>query len=120
MKNLIFILLISSFASCDRIKSKTKETAIKIKDKTGQEVKKQSRKIIEKVFPVFNSHTADTDNNKARFRDFLKVDLSEDVKNILCYDNAIGIDASYAFSFNCNSETSRKIIETNKVNLTVY
>lgn len=38
------------------------------------------------------------------------MEITPDVKNIYCFDDAIGQDADYMFSFNCNSETATKII----------
>ncbi|NDV43053.1 hypothetical protein GTK07_06900 [Muricauda sp. 40Bstr401] len=78
-------------------------------------MKKQTDKVVDKVFPPFDSDKADTENNKRRFKDFIKVELTEDVKNIYCFDDAIGIDADYMFSFTCNSQTSDKIIKTHNL-----
>ncbi|MFA0964083.1 hypothetical protein AB9P05_19905 [Roseivirga sp. BDSF3-8] len=66
---------------------------------------------IERVFPPFNAYKADTEANKARFEDFLLVPVSEDVNNIYCFDDAIGIDTGYLFAFNCSRATAEKIIE---------
>lgn len=77
------------------------------KEKTGQIAKIA----VEKVFPTFNSDTPDTEANKKDFRNFLMVDITSDVKNIYCFDDAIGQDVDYMFSFSCNSKTAENIIE---------
>ncbi len=41
----------------------------------------------------------------------MKVEITSDISGIYCFDNAIGIDADYMFSFKCNPETSEKIIK---------
>lgn len=68
-----------------------------------------TRKTFEKVYPTFDSDRPDTEANKKNFKAFLEVDITPDVKNIYCFDDAIGIDADYMFSFNCDSITSKKI-----------
>ena len=70
---------------------------------------------IERVFPTFDSEKPDTEANKKNFRNFLKVDITPDVKNIYCFDDAIGQDADYMFSFSCNSITAQKIIEKHEL-----
>ncbi|MDR2235549.1 MAG: hypothetical protein LBE92_05460 [Chryseobacterium sp.] len=81
------------------------------KEKTGQ----VARNAFEKVFPTFNSDRPDTEANKKNFRNFIKVDITPDVKNIYCFDDAIGQDADYMFSFSCNPETAEKIIERHRL-----
>lgn len=121
MKRLFYIsiifILTTGLISCDRVKGKTKQVAYKVKEKTKDEIKGQTQKIIDKAFPPFDHDKPDTENNKKRFQDFLKVEITPDVKNIFCFDDAIGIDADYMFAFSCNSTTSRKIIELH--NLTI-
>ena len=100
---LISLLL---FFSCNRIKNKSDEISTKVKSK----IKVQSSKIIEKVYPHFDAYKTDTKENKLRFKDFIKIEITDDIKNIYCFDDAIGIDADYQFSFNCSPETADKII----------
>lgn len=66
---------------------------------------------IDSILPSFDSDVADTDSNKKNFKNFLKVDITPDVKNILCFDDAIGQDADYMFAFNCDSLTAKNIIK---------
>ncbi len=70
---------------------------------------------LKKIFPPFDSEMPDTEANKKNFREFLKVTVSPDVKNIYCFDDAIGSNADYMFSFNCNSTTAQKIIKRHKL-----
>ena len=104
ISTIIFTLTI---VSCDRIKNKGQELA----DKTEEKVKDKSKDLVDKVAPHFDADRPDTKFNKERFTDFLKVELTPDIKNIYCFDDAIGIDADYMFSFNCDTTTARKIIE---------
>ncbi len=67
--------------------------------------------VAQKLFPPFDSGIPDTEANKKNFRSFLKVELTPDVKNIYCFDDAIGQDADYMFAFNCDSATAERIID---------
>ena len=71
--------------------------------------------IKEEIFPHYDSETPDTEANKKHFKSFLNIDISPDIKNIYCFDDAIGIDSDYMFSFTCDSLTAKNIIETNKL-----
>ena len=116
MKQTIYISIIIFaliLVSCDRIKNKGQELA----DKTEEKVKDKSEDLVDKVVPHFDAYNPDTKFNKERFKDFLKVDLTSDVKNIYCFDDAIGIDADYMFSFNCDTTTTSKIIEKHQLKL---
>jgi hypothetical protein len=110
----IFLLLSAlTIISCHKIKNKTQQLA----DKTEQKVKDKSKDLSDKVWPHFDAHTPDTKFNKERFKEFLKVELTPDVKNIYCFDDAIGIDADFQFAFNCDTSTVRRIIEEHKLTL---
>ncbi|WP_223241504.1 hypothetical protein [Flammeovirga sp. EKP202] len=106
----LFILIIG-VTSCDQIKNKTEKVTTKIKEKAKNKLRVQTQKVIDKVAPTFDHDKPDTENNRKRFSDFLKVEITPDVKNIYCFDDVIGIDADYMFAFNCNETTSQKIIE---------
>lgn len=110
ISTIIFALII---VSCDRIRNKGQELA----DKTEKKVKDKSKDLVDKVVPHFDAYKPDTKFNKERFKDFLKVDLTPDIKNIYCFGDAIGIDADYMFSFNCDTTTARKIIEKHQLKL---
>ena len=113
----IILILTIGMISCDRIRNKSEHVAEKVKEKTKKELREQTQKVIEKVNPTFDYNKPDTENNKKRFKDFLKVEITPDVTNIYCFDDAIGIDVDYMFAFNCDNSTSRKIIEVH--NLTI-
>jgi len=120
MKNLIqilFITLMIGFFSCKRVKDKTEKVANEVKLKTKNEIKERTQEVVDKIYPPFDHDKPDTENNKKRFRDFIKVEISKDVKNIYCFDDAIGINADYMFAFNCNLSTSKKIIEVNELKI---
>ena len=121
MKRIIHIstilILTIGLISCDRIRNKTEYVTEKVKEKTKDELREQTQKVIDKVYPPFDHDKPDTENNRKRFADFLKIEITPDVMNIYCFDDAIGIDADYMFAFNCNEITSQKIIESN--NLTI-
>ncbi|GLB49381.1 hypothetical protein [Neptunitalea lumnitzerae] len=106
----IILWLALTSLSCNRIKTKSEEITLKVKEKTSIEVRKQTQKVIDKLAPTFNAHQPDTEHNKKRFIDFIKVEITPDVKNIYCHADALGIDADYMFSFNCSINTSNKII----------
>jgi len=97
------LLLAALLLSCERIRQKGEEL--------GEKAKEKSEELADKAIPQFDAHTPDTKFNKQRFKDFLQVELTPDVKNIYCFDDAIGIDADYQFSFNCDTSTARRIIE---------
>jgi hypothetical protein len=99
--------------SCNRIKNKSQELAYK----TEEQVKDKSKELVDKVVPQFDAYTPDTKFNKERFKDFLQVEITPDIKNIYCFDDAIGIDADYQFSFNCDNATARKIIAKHQLKL---
>lgn len=105
------MILVIGLFSCDRVEKKIEQVTNKVKSKTKEQLEKQTQRIVEKIFPPFDHNKPDIENNKKRFKDFIKVKLTPDIKNIYCFDDAIGIDADYMFSFNCDSSTSEKIIE---------
>ena len=116
MKQTLYILTFISamtIISCNRIKNKGQELA----DNTKEKVKDKSKDLVDKVIPHFDAYRPDTKFNKERFKDFLQVDLTEDIKNIYCFDDAIGIDADYQFSFNCDSVTAGRIIKKHQLKL---
>ena len=117
MKNFIFLITFGLFFSCDRLRQDAEQAKDVVEARTKEEVSKLTEKAVNKIFPPFDSDKPDTDNNKKRFTDFLKIELTDDVKNIFCFDDAIGIDADYMFSFNCDSTTFKKILSINKLTI---
>lgn len=108
----LITLMILTLFSCNSGIKKSKRIANKVKTKVKQEVGKQVKRTIDKVYPPFDHDKPDTENNKKRFKDFIKIEITPDVSGIYCFDNAIGINSSYMVSFKCNPETSNKIIKT--------
>jgi hypothetical protein len=113
MKRVMYLLLLPALllVSCDRIRNKSREVA----GASKQKAKEEAEALADKLHPRFDSDTPDTKYNKARFADFVQVDLTPDIKNIYCFDDAIGIDADYQFSFNCDTATARRIIEKHQL-----
>jgi hypothetical protein len=110
---LILVLALFTFSACKKVKRKM----IVAKEKTEMKINKNSEKLMQKVFPTFDFEKSDTENNKLRFKEYLDIELTKDVDSIYCFDDAIGIDSDYMFSFNCNELTSKKIIEKHKLTL---
>ena len=79
-------------------------------NKTEIKIRNKSKDLIDKVIPSFDAYHPYTRNNKKRFYEFLKVKLTSDIINIYCFDDAVGIDADYMFSFNCNEKTDYHIM----------
>lgn len=107
------IIFILTLVSCENIRNKGQELA----NKTERKVKDKSNDIIDKAVPRFDANEPDTRYNKKRFKDFLKIDLTQDIKNIYCFAEETGIDADYMFSFTCNPTTAKKIITKHQLNL---
>lgn len=106
----LFLLSFSmTVLSCGKIKRK------------GQEVLNQSTEIaaehIEKVLPTYNAFTADTENNKHRFKEHLQIELTKDVKDLYTYGDFIGIDYAVLMSFSCDQATIDKIVKKNGLQL---
>lgn len=108
---LLTMIILLTIISCDRIKNKGQKLA----DKSVEKVKDKSSNLVDKVLPHFDAYTPDIKCNRERFKDFIQVDITPDIKNIYCFDDAIGIDADYQFSFNCDSSTAKQIIKKHKL-----
>jgi hypothetical protein len=65
--------------------------------------------------PTFSYTKPDTEDNQRIFNDFLKVELTQDIKNIYCFDDELGIDADYQISFTCSPATAQTIIKRNNL-----
>lgn len=104
---LLAIVVILTAVSCERAKSTGRELIHQTKEKSAD--------LADRVAPRFDAYEPDTKYNRKRFDDFIKVERTPDVKNIYCFDDAIGIDADYQFSFNCNEITAKRIIEKHQL-----
>jgi len=103
MKKLYLLILITALWSCNKVKNK----AGSIKEKLKEQVKSK----IDNISPKFDHHTPDTENNKKRFKEFLKIEITSDIKNIYCYADMLGADSDFSFSFNCSKPTNQKVIK---------
>lgn len=99
--------------SCDRIKNTGHEVA----NKTQEKIKQKTKDLADKIIPHFDAYIPDTKYNKTRFKEFLQVDLTPDIKNIYCFEDAIGIDSDYQFSFNCDTSTVSRIIKKHQLTI---
>lgn len=111
------MILTRGLISCDRIQRRAKQTTERVKDTSKGVIKRQKDRVVHKIFPPFDHEKPGTESNKKLFKDFLKVEITPDVKDIYCFDDAIGIDADYMFSFRCDSATSNRIIKVNELKI---
>ena len=100
------IVLVFALVSCERIKKKGDKVASMAK----QRLVEKRDATIDKVIPTFNSDKSDTKYNKKRFAEFFGFAPTEDVSDIFCYDDQLGIDSKFQFSFKCNSRTKDRIV----------
>ncbi len=112
---LLFVAAMLLLTSCNRIKNNGRQ----LMAKTEEKIRDTRDKGVDKIIPTFNAYTPDTKFNKKRFREFLEVEPTADVKGIYCYDDAIGIDADYVFAFTCDDSTIQKIVKQLKLVKTV-
>jgi hypothetical protein len=114
LKKMLFIATIIgsiTLFSCNKIKNKGQSIAAQAEEK----VKDKADNLVDKIVPQFDSDTPDTKHNKARFNEFLQIELTPDIKNIYCFADRMGADSDFQFSFNCNAATVRRIIEQHKL-----
>jgi len=100
---ILLVLASASNSSCDRIKNRKHQAAQRVR----QFVFNQK----DRVFPGFDATQADTESNRRRFKDFLGIIPTSDVKNIYCASDRLGIDASFTFAFECSLPTHQAIIQ---------
>ena len=93
--------------SCERIKRKGHEVV----DKTKEKIIEKKIEAVDKVILTFDSYNPDTKSNKKRFEEFFGFAPTSDVKNIYSFDDQIGIDSKFMFSFNCNDTTKNRIVK---------
>ena len=111
----------TTLSSCDKLKRKGRETVDKTKEKVGETKKKivdKRDQFIDQVFPKYDYDKPDTENNKKRFTEHLKIDLTKDVNNIYSYSDFLGVDYKVLFSFNCDKSTIERIISLKKMKRT--
>ena len=93
--------------SCERIKRKGHEVV----NKTKEKISEKKNEAVDKVVPTFDSYNPDTKFNKKRFEEFFDFAPTSDVKNIYCFDDQIGIDSKFIFSFKCDDSTKNRIVK---------
>ena len=84
---------------------------------TRQRWKEKTTRMIDQVAPRFDAYQPDTPFNRERFKEFLQVEPTEDVRLIYCFSDAIGIDADYQFAFQCEPATAKRIIEKHQLSV---
>ncbi len=117
---IIILLLFLSIGifSCDKVKRKGHNIIDKAQgkiDKAKDKLKDKKDSLIEKVFPSYDFDTSDTESNKKRFREHLKVNISSDVNNIYAYGDFLGIDYKVLIAFTCDKATIEKIVDAKKM-----
>jgi hypothetical protein len=106
---LLLLTLNIGLFSCDKIKHKGQYFLEKSKSKVATK--------LDAYFPSYDASMPDTENNKKRFREILKIEVSEDVKNIYAYGDFLGADFKILLAFSCNKTTLKHIIDKNNLQL---
>jgi hypothetical protein len=102
MKQTLLLLLIVS-SSCNWAKQKTVNQLRKSKDYIDAK--------IDKVFPSYDADQPDTEHNKRRFLEHLQTNLTDDVNDICCEADFLGIDYHVQITFTCDPSTVERIIK---------
>jgi len=108
---IIAVILVGGIISCNKIKDKSAE----VSRETKRKVKDKSKDLVNDLFPLFDATVADTKYNKERFKEFLEIELTPDVKNIYAYGDFLGADYKVLIAFRCDSSTLKRIILTKKM-----
>lgn len=106
--------------SCNRIKEKGQAVVHKTREKVSevkQKVIHKKNEWVDGIFPIYDSYTSDTENNKRRFKEHLQVELSNDVKEIYTYGDFFGADYCVRISFRCDESTVEKIVLAKQMTL---
>jgi hypothetical protein len=103
------LLIVFSLISCDKITHKTQNLLEKSKNKVANK--------LDNYFPTYDAAMPDTESNKKRFQEILKIEVSPDVKNIFAYSDFFGADYKVLLAFYCNKATFKQIIEKNNLQL---
>lgn len=103
------MLLGVCFNSCNKIERKSKQIVNKTKNYTSRQ--------IDKIFPSYDSHKPDTENNKRRFKTHLRFKPTGDVKNLYAYGDFLGADYKVLMAFICDSSTVSRIIQEHEMQL---
>lgn len=82
-----------------------------------QRIKRKGADLVDNVLPTYNTATPDTYYNKKRFKEYLKVELTDDIKNIYADGDHMGIDYYVRMTFYCSEETIARIVKVKKLKL---
>lgn len=119
-KSLLALALLLIFFSCDRIKGKRDAVVNKTKEaasKTREKLRQEKNNLAEKVFPIYDHGKSDTESNKKRFREYLQVAPTPDVKEVYSYGDFMGIDYKVLIAFKCDTATINNIVKVKKMSL---
>ncbi|MCT4615490.1 MAG: hypothetical protein N4A49_11515 [Marinifilaceae bacterium] len=111
LRKLVFYGIIILFAfnlnSCKQIKKEINKT----KNTAKRAVSKQTRKVKNSFKPKnIKRQFANKSAEERKFKEFFKINMSRDIKNILYNIDIDGAAHTYMFAFECNEETCQKII----------
>ena len=105
------MLLLICLFSCDRVKRKSQQSVVKVKEKLAE----KKADLGDKLVTHYDAYRPDTRFNRIRFQDFFGFAPPADVKELYCFADETGIDHDYQFSFTCDTSTITKI--TNNLKL---
>jgi hypothetical protein len=108
---LAVLLLLICIYSCEGILQKGKRRVVTARAKLAEKRSDLGDKIITR----YDAYTPDTRFNKKRFQEVFGFEPTEDVKELYCHADKMGIDQDYQFSFNCDTATVTKITTTLKL-----
>ena len=110
MFNVIRYILLLTFyftnTDCQRVKRKANDLVQKTKE-TANEKKSD---LEDKIIARFDAYEPDTKFNKKRFSEFFGFYPPQDIKNIYCHADEMGIDHQYQFSFVASFTSINRII----------
>jgi hypothetical protein len=110
-KGIILMFSLLPFISCGRIK----DEGNKVYEDTKTSIKNKKDDVVDDLINTYDPYHPDTKYNRKRFTEFFLFSPTEDVKNLYCYADEMGIDHKYQFSFNCSLATINRIINNLKL-----
>jgi hypothetical protein len=114
------ILFLMVIISCGRIERKGDQMIEKTREKvtqTKQKIVHKKDQLIDKAFAPSDFGKPDTERDKNRFREYLKIDLTKDIRNIYTYEDYFGADYKILMSFSCDDSTALKIVRSKRLQL---
>lgn len=79
--------------------------------------KEKTGKKLDKIIPAYDSGKPDTENNRNRFYDHLKVKPGKDVNGIYSFGDYMGIDYKVMLAFEADQSTIDSIVSRKSLNL---